>query len=130
MRSMKRSSPSAKSLILRDTIELLHRLSTAPNSCILAPPDQTSRQSSNTKLPETIEDGPASGHICHEDRGTGLSEGVAELIDEPVEFGRRTVGADYMLGNRGSRGRLLLEAKYRDREYQNFREDTQFRLHS
>ena len=64
---------------------------------------------------------------AHEERGTGLSEGVAELIDEPVEFERRTAGADYMLGNLSSRGRVFLEAKYRDTEYQNFREDTQFR---
>jgi polysaccharide biosynthesis protein VpsM len=63
----------------------------------------------------------------HEERGTGLSEGVADLIDEPVEFERQTAGTDYTFGNLSSRGRAVLAAKYRDTEYQNFREDTQYR---
>lgn len=64
---------------------------------------------------------------AHEERGSGLSEGVADLIDEPVEFERTTAGTDYVYGNRDSRGRVKLEAKYRDTEYQNFREDTRYR---
>ncbi|MEH6587325.1 MAG: outer membrane beta-barrel protein [Halioglobus sp.] len=63
----------------------------------------------------------------HEERGTGLSEGVADNIDEPVEFERTTAGTDYTIGNQSSKGRVQLSAKYRDTEYQNFREDTQFR---
>ena len=64
---------------------------------------------------------------AHEERGTGLSEGVAENIDEPVEFVRETYGTDYTFGNRESKGRVILDAKYRDVEYQNFRDDTQYR---
>ncbi|WP_165954342.1 outer membrane beta-barrel protein [Seongchinamella unica] len=63
----------------------------------------------------------------HEQRGTGLSEGVANLIDEPVEYERESLGTDYTLGNRNSRGRVTLEYKYQDIEYQNFRADTQYR---
>lgn len=66
---------------------------------------------------------------AHEERGTGLSEGVADRIDEPVEFERDTVGTDYTLGNRDSRGRVTVEYKYQDIEYQNFRDDTQYRDH-
>ena len=64
---------------------------------------------------------------AHEERGTGLSEGVAENIDEPVEFERTTAGTDYTIGNLSSKGRVELAGKYRDTEYQNFREDTQYR---
>jgi hypothetical protein len=63
----------------------------------------------------------------HEERGTGLSEGVADLIDSPVEFERKTAGTDYTFGNLQSNGRLKLAAKYRDTLYQNFRQDTQYR---
>ena len=67
---------------------------------------------------------------AHEERGTGLSEGVAELLDEPVEFERTTLGGDYTLGSAQSRGRLLLAGKTRDIEYQNFRETTRYRDYS
>lgn len=67
---------------------------------------------------------------AHEERGTGLSEGVAELLDEPVEFERITLGGDYTLGSEQSRGRLLLAGKTHDIEYQNFREETQYRDYS
>lgn len=63
----------------------------------------------------------------HEQRGQGLSEGIPDLIDEPVEFERTTAGTDYTLGSLSSKGRLRLAAKYRDIQYQNFREDTQYR---
>jgi len=67
---------------------------------------------------------------AHEERGTGLSEGVASLIDEPVEFQRDTLGTDYTLGNDGSKGRVLLDARYLDKEYQNFQDLTQYRNHT
>lgn len=63
----------------------------------------------------------------HEERGTGLTEGIPSLIDKPVEYERSTLGGDYTFGNRKSKGRLELAAKNVDYQYQNFREATQFR---
>jgi len=64
----------------------------------------------------------------HEERGTGLSEGViASRIDEPVEYERSIFGGDYTYGNRESSGRLKFAAKTVTYDYQNFRAFTQFR---
>jgi hypothetical protein len=63
----------------------------------------------------------------HEERGTGLSEGLAELIDEPVEIDRAIFGGDYTYGSKASRGRVRLGAKATDHEYQNFDSTTRFR---
>ncbi|MEH6604186.1 MAG: outer membrane beta-barrel protein [Pseudomonadales bacterium] len=65
---------------------------------------------------------------AHEDRGTGLTEGdLGLLIDKPVEFQATKLGGIYSLGNRLGKGRLELEAQTRDIEYQNYREQTQYR---
>lgn len=64
----------------------------------------------------------------HEERGTGLSEGlIAQLIDEPVEYERVTAGGDYTYGNRNSRGRIQLAARTDRYDYQNFRDFTRYR---
>jgi len=63
----------------------------------------------------------------HEERGTGLSEGLAQIIDSPVEYERATIGGDYTFGNRESKGRITLAAKNVDYEFQNFRNATRFR---
>jgi len=62
----------------------------------------------------------------HEERGTGLSEGIGQLIDEPLELERTIGGGDYTFGSRASRGRLKLAAKGVNHEYQNFREETRY----
>jgi hypothetical protein len=63
----------------------------------------------------------------HEERGTGLTDGIGRIIDEPVEYERGTVGGDYTYGNSNSKGRLQLAAKRADYEFQNFRDVTQYR---
>jgi len=62
----------------------------------------------------------------HEESGTGLSEGVAGLLDEPVEFDRTRAGIEYTYGNRDSSGRLVLAARALDLEYGNYREQTRY----
>ncbi|PLW68321.1 hypothetical protein C0039_13070 [Pseudohalioglobus lutimaris] len=62
----------------------------------------------------------------HEETGTGLSEGVGEIIGEPVEFDRARAGVEYTYGNQDSAGRLVLAARALDLEYGNFREQTQY----
>lgn len=64
----------------------------------------------------------------HEQRGTGLTEGgIANLIDEPVELETTRYGGDYTFGGDTSKGRLQLGYQFLDNDYQNFREQTQYR---
>ena len=64
----------------------------------------------------------------HEERGTGLSEGdVAQEIDEPVEVDMVDYGVGYTLGNKRGPARLNFGFRFHEREYKNFREETQFR---
>jgi polysaccharide biosynthesis protein VpsM len=61
----------------------------------------------------------------HEDRGTGLSEGlVGEVLPEPVEYDQGDVGGSLQYGTPGV-GRLVVRGGYMDREYQNFQQVTQ-----
>jgi len=62
----------------------------------------------------------------HEARGTGLSEGIGELLDGPVKLDRTTVGLDYFYGTRSSRGRLEFSARTVDHEYKNYPTLTRF----
>jgi len=66
-------------------------------------------------------------YIGHEERGTGLSEGVAQLIDEPVELDRTVFGGNYTYGGKASKGRIKLGAKATEHEYQNFNRFTKYR---
>ena len=63
----------------------------------------------------------------HEQRGTGLTDGLGQIVDKPVEYERATFGGDFTYGNSVSRGRLNLEAKRARYEFQNFRDFTRFR---
>jgi len=64
----------------------------------------------------------------HEDRGTGLSEGlIGEFIPEPIEYDQGDVGGSLQFGSDQGVGRLVLRAGYMDREYQNFKEVTRAR---
>ena len=63
----------------------------------------------------------------HEDRGTGLSEGlIGEVIPEPIEYNQGDVGGSLQFGAPGA-GRLVLRGGYMDREYQNFKDVTRAR---
>jgi len=69
----------------------------------------------------------ASWAALHEDRGTGISEGIVGLlIDQPVEYDQWDVGASVQYGAEGN-SRLLLRAGYMDRSYQNFKDITRTR---
>ncbi len=74
----------------------------------------------------------AEGYVrwaaLHEDRGTGLSEGlIGEFIPEPIEYDQSDVGGSLQLGADDGVGRLVLRAGYMDREYQNFKQFTRSR---
>jgi hypothetical protein len=66
-------------------------------------------------------------YIGHEERGTGLSEGLAQFIDEPVELDRTVFGGNYTYGSKSAKGRIKLGAKATEHDYQNFDNVTQFR---
>jgi len=69
----------------------------------------------------------ASWAELHEDRGTGISEGIVGLlIDQPIEYDQWDVGGSLQYGAEGN-SRLLLRAGYMDREYQNFKDITRTR---
>jgi hypothetical protein len=64
----------------------------------------------------------------HEERGTGLSDGnIADRIDKPVELETVDFGVRYTLGNQDTVARVEAGYLYYDREYQNYRTETQFR---
>jgi hypothetical protein len=63
----------------------------------------------------------------HEQRGTGLSEGIGELFDEPIEYDSASLGGNYTYGGTTSRGRLRLSAETVTYDYQNFEALTAFR---
>ncbi len=72
-----------------------------------------------------IAEGYARWAALHEDRGTGLSEGlIGEFIPEPIEYDQGDVGGSLQFGSDEGVGRLVLRAGYMDREYQNFKEVT------
>lgn len=72
-----------------------------------------------------IAEGYASWASLHEDRGTGLSEGlIGTVLPEPITFDQGNVGGSLQFGTDDSVGRLLVETGYMDRSYTNFKEFT------
>jgi hypothetical protein len=63
----------------------------------------------------------------HETRGSGLSEGIPQLLDGPVKLDRTTIGGDYLYGSESSRGRIKLAARAIEHEYKNYPELTRYR---
>ena len=62
----------------------------------------------------------------HEDRGTGLNQGAAATSnDEPVEYHVNTLSAKYGFGGLEAKGRIEVAAQVDDREYDNFRSQTE-----
>jgi hypothetical protein len=75
-----------------------------------------------------IVEGYASWAALHEDRGTGLSEGlIGEVLPEPIKYDQADVGGSLQFGSDESVGQLLFRVGYMDREYQNFKNLTRQR---
>ena len=72
----------------------------------------------------------ASYEDGHEQRGTGLSEGLepdsGAFLSEPDEFNQTQLGGRYTFGATGTKGRLVFDAGRRELEYSNNRERTRF----
>ena len=72
-----------------------------------------------------IAEGFVSWAALHEDRGTGLSEGlIGEVLPKPIEYDQGDVGGSLQLGSDEDIGWLLLRGSYMERQYQNFKELT------
>ena len=75
-----------------------------------------------------IAEGVASWASLHEDRGTGLSEGlIGEVLPKPIRYDQGDIGGSLQFGSHKDIGWLLLKAGYMDRQYQNFEELTRGR---
>jgi len=64
------------------------------------------------------------GEWLTEPRGTGKSEGNFELTDEPILYGINTLAAAYEYGALQTKGRLVFDLIYYEKEYRNFYEKT------
>jgi polysaccharide biosynthesis protein VpsM len=72
-----------------------------------------------------IADGFVSWAALHEDRGTGLSEGlIGQVLPKPIEYDQGDIGGSLQFGSSETVGRVLVRAGYMDRQYQNFKELT------
>jgi hypothetical protein len=56
----------------------------------------------------------------HEDRGTGVSEGLGNLQDEPAEFDTWNLNAHYEYGAMSTPARVRVMAGYFDKEFTNY----------
>jgi len=63
----------------------------------------------------------------YEARGTGLTEGLGNVTDELVKYRQENVKASYEYGALSSKAQVALKAGFYSKEYQNFREVSQFR---
>lgn len=63
----------------------------------------------------------------HESRGTGVSEGLGRLPEEPVEFDTYSAKGHYEFGAMSTPARIRLLAGYFDKEFSNFEQLTQYR---
>lgn len=63
----------------------------------------------------------------HEDRGTGVSEGVGGEQEEPNTFVNLSIGGYYEYGALSTPARLRINAKFYDKEYTNFESVTKFK---
>ncbi|MFC0048762.1 outer membrane beta-barrel protein [Rheinheimera tilapiae] len=70
-----------------------------------------------------------TGSWLHEDRGTGVSEGRGLVQDEVTRYNSQNGVVEYEYGNQGSTGKLRANARYYAKDYDNFRDVTQYRDH-
>lgn len=69
----------------------------------------------------------ANNSWLHEDRGTGVSEGRGNLQNEETRFTAQNLTAEYEYGSPGSTGKLRANTRFYNKDYDNFRDLTQYR---
>ncbi len=69
----------------------------------------------------------AQHDITHEQRGTGLTEGLfSRFTDKPIEYDHSLYGAIYTYGNRQTNSAIEFSIEGQEYEYQNFRQSAQY----
>ncbi|WP_372760475.1 outer membrane beta-barrel protein [Pseudoalteromonas sp.] len=63
----------------------------------------------------------------YEPRGSGLTEGLGNIVDELVEYNQQDISAKYKYGSRHSKAQLAFAAGFYSKKYQNFRAVSQYR---
>lgn len=63
----------------------------------------------------------------YEQRGSGLTEGQGNLVDEPVHYQQQNIAARYEYGALSSKAQVAFNAGFYNKKYQNFRPVSQFR---
>ncbi len=66
-------------------------------------------------------------NATHEARGTGISDGVGNLLDEVIRYRTNYVDASYGFGGMDATGRFKFNLGYFDKRYSNYRSFTQDR---
>ena len=64
------------------------------------------------------------GEWLTESRGTGKTEADFEKTNEPILYGKNTLAAAYEYGAKQTKGRLVFDLQYFEKEYRNFDEIT------
>ncbi|WP_372771174.1 outer membrane beta-barrel protein [Pseudoalteromonas sp.] len=62
-----------------------------------------------------------------EQRGTGLTEGTGNTVDKPIRYAEQTLSGEYEYGSKSAFGRLAVMAEYYNKDYLNYKEQTQYR---
>jgi hypothetical protein len=65
-----------------------------------------------------------------EPRGTGLTEGLGDSIDEPLLYNDQLAELTYEYGSLASSGRIAVMGRYYNKNYTNFTDITQFRSYN
>ncbi|WP_377109545.1 outer membrane beta-barrel protein [Pseudoalteromonas sp. R86517] len=63
----------------------------------------------------------------YEPRGSGLTEGLGDVVNELVKYQQQNVLARYEYGAQSSKAQVALSAGFFSKKYQNFREVSQYR---
>lgn len=62
-----------------------------------------------------------------EPRGTGLTEGIGDIVEEPFIYNEQSAELTYEYGGLASSGRIKFMGRYYNKNYNNFEEVTQYR---
>jgi hypothetical protein len=69
----------------------------------------------------------AKADWLYEARGSGLTEGLGDLVNELIKYQEQDIIASYEYGAKSSKAQISLIAGFYNKKYQNFRQVSQFR---
>jgi len=62
-----------------------------------------------------------------EPRGTGITEGLGDVVDEPLSYNEQMAKLSYEYGSLASSGRIAIMGRYYNKNYTNFTDITRYR---